>query len=103
MSLSGGLCCMLLAGYDVTNVDTYATPLWLGMLAGSIIGAYTIQAITTTLYALGVSSAQAPVFKAIVVILIVVIQSEAVKAYFKKLSAKKPAAKEAASIFRAVR
>ena len=42
-------------------------------LAGSIIGAYTIQAITTTLYALGVSSAQAPIFKAIVVIFIVVI------------------------------
>lgn len=65
-------------------------------LAGSIIGAYTIQAITTTLYALGVSSAQAPVFKAIVVILIVVIQAEPVKAYFKKLSAKKAVAKEAA-------
>ena len=64
-------------------------------LAGSIIGAYTIQAITTTLYALGVSSAQAPVFKAIVVILIVVIQSQPVKDYFKKLSAKKAAAKEA--------
>lgn len=63
-------------------------------LAGSIIGAYTIQAITTTLYALGVSSAQAPVFKAIVVILIVVIQAEPVRAYFKKLSAKKAAAKE---------
>ena len=64
-------------------------------LAGSIIGAYTIQAITTTLYALKVSSAQAPVYKAIVVVLIVVIQSEPVKAYFKKLSAKKIAAKEA--------
>ena len=64
-------------------------------LAGSMIGAYTIQAITTTLYALGVSSAQAPVFKAIVVILIVVIQSQPVKDYFKKLSAKKAAAKEA--------
>lgn len=58
-------------------------------LAGSIIGAYTIQAITTTMYALGVSSAQAPVYKAIVVILIVVIQAEPVKAYFKKLSANK--------------
>ena len=46
-------------------------------LAGSIIGAYTIQAITTTLYALGVSSAQAPVFKAVVVIIIVVIQARA--------------------------
>ena len=62
-------------------------------LAGSIIGAYTIQAITTTLYALGVSSAQAPVFKAIVVILIVVIQAEPVKEYFKKRSAKKAVAK----------
>lgn len=63
-------------------------------LAGSIIGAYTIQAITTTLYALGVSSAQAPVFKAVVVILIVVIQSEPAKDFFKKLS--KKSGKEAA-------
>ena len=50
-------------------------------LAGSIIGAYTIQAITTTMYALGVAKAQAPVYKAIIVILIVVVQSPAVKAY----------------------
>ena len=64
-------------------------------LAGSIIGAYTIQAITTTLYALKVSSAQAPVYKAIVVILIVVIQAQPVKDYFKKLSAKKAEVKEA--------
>ncbi len=55
-------------------------------LAGSIIGAYTIQAITTTLYALGVSAAQAPVFKAIIVILIVAIQSTPVKNFFKKQS-----------------
>lgn len=67
-------------------------------LAGSLIGAYTIQAITTTLYALGVSSAQAPVFKAVVVILIVVIQAEPVKDYFKKLSAKKLSAKEAKAV-----
>jgi len=65
-------------------------------LAGSIIGAYTIQAITTTLYAVGVSSAQAPVFKAIVVIAIVVIQATPVKEYFKARSAKKEAAKEVA-------
>ena len=58
-------------------------------LAGSIIGAYTIQAITTTLYALGVSTTQAPVFKAIIVILIVSIQSEPVKAYMKKRRAVK--------------
>ena len=53
-------------------------------LIGSIIGAYTIQAITTTLYALGVSAAQAPVFKAVIVILIVAIQSEPVRIFFKK-------------------
>ncbi len=60
-------------------------------LAGSIIGAYTIQAITTTLYALGVSSAQAPVFKAVIVILIVAIQSDPVKDFFKKRSQAKKA------------
>ena len=60
-------------------------------LAGSIIGAYTIQAITTTLYALGVASTQAPVFKAIIVIFIVAIQAAPLKAYFKKRSAAKQA------------
>lgn len=65
-------------------------------LSGSIIGAYTIQAITTTLYALGVSSAQAPVFKAIIVILIVTIQSPVFKAYMAKRENQKAlAAKEA--------
>lgn len=69
-------------------------------LSGSIIGAYTIQAITTTLYALGVSSAQAPVFKAVIVILIVTIQAPAVKAYFEKRGAAKAhaAQKEAVSL-----
>lgn len=66
-------------------------------LSGSIIGAYTIQAITTTLYALGVSSAQAPVFKAVIVILIVTIQSPVFKAYLAKRENQKAlAAKEAA-------
>lgn len=37
MSLSGGLCCMLLAGYGVTNVSEYAVPLWVGMFAGIAI------------------------------------------------------------------
>ena len=37
MSLSGGLCCMLLAGYGVTNVSEYNVPLWVGMLAGIAI------------------------------------------------------------------
>ena len=65
-------------------------------LAGSLIGAYTIQAIDTTLLSLGVSTAQSPVFKAVIVILIVVIQSEPAKDFFKKLSSKKTVAKGAA-------
>ncbi len=66
-------------------------------LAGSIIGAYTIQAITTTLYALGVSTEQAPVYKAIVVIIIVAIQAPPVQAYVKRMSAKRELAKGGAA------
>ncbi len=44
-------------------------------LIGSVIGAYTIQALTTTLYAMSVSADQIPVYKAIVVIIIVSLQS----------------------------
>lgn len=44
-------------------------------LSGSVIGALTIQALTTTLYAMNVSADQLPVYKAIVVIVIVVLQS----------------------------
>ncbi len=62
-------------------------------LAGSIIGAYTIQAITTTLYALGVSTSVAPVFKAIIVVIIVTIQAPPFKAFLKKRSARKALAK----------
>ena len=65
-------------------------------LAGSIIGAYTIQAITTTLYALGVSTSQAPVYKAVIVIIIVAIQAPPVQAYFRKRAAAKNASKEVA-------
>lgn len=63
-------------------------------LAGSIIGAYTIQAITTTMYNLGVSTEVTPVFKAVVVIIIVAIQAPPVKAWFNKRSAAKAAAKK---------
>ena len=62
-------------------------------LTGSIIGAYTIQAITTTLYALGVSTEQAPVYKAVIVIIIVAIQAPPFKDYMKKMSAKRQLAK----------
>ena len=44
-------------------------------LMGSVIGAYTIQALTTTLYAMNVKADQLPVYKAIVVVIIVTLQS----------------------------
>lgn len=66
-------------------------------LSGSIIGAYTIQAITTTMYALGVSSAEAPVYKAIIIILIVTIQSPAFKSFVAKRRTKMPVKEVAAA------
>lgn len=58
-------------------------------LAGSIIGAYTIQAITTTLLAMGVSTDQAPVVKAIIVVIIVVVQAPVFKDWVRTRSARK--------------
>ena len=50
-------------------------------LMGSVIGAYTIQALTTVLYGLNVSADQLPVYKAIVVVVIVVLQSPVFKIF----------------------
>jgi simple sugar transport system permease protein len=44
-------------------------------LSGSVIGAVTIQALTTVLYSVNVSADQLPVYKAVVVVIIVVLQS----------------------------
>ncbi len=65
-------------------------------LAGSIIGAYTIQAITTTLLAMGVTTDTAPVYKAIIVVIIVVVQAPAFKAYLAARKAQSAHVKEAA-------
>jgi simple sugar transport system permease protein len=54
-------------------------------MMGSVIGAYTIQALMTTLYAAGVSSDSLKAFKAIVVIVIVVVSSPVVKEVFSKI------------------
>jgi simple sugar transport system permease protein len=48
-------------------------------IAGSVIGAYIIQALTTTLYAMKVSSTAVKSYKAVVIIAIVVIGSPIVK------------------------
>ncbi|MDR2655170.1 MAG: ABC transporter permease [Oscillospiraceae bacterium] len=58
-------------------------------MAGSIIGAYTIQALTVTLYAMpGVTSESIRFYKALVIIILVVISSPAVKSALEKLWAK---------------
>lgn len=64
-------------------------------LAGSIIGAYTIQAITTTLLAMGVSTDQAPVIKAIIVILIVVLQAPSFKEWIERWEVRRENRREA--------
>lgn len=58
-------------------------------IAGSVIGAYTIQALTTTLYAMHVSSDQVPVYKAAVVVIIVALQSPGFAKWRKSLAQKK--------------
>ncbi len=54
-------------------------------IAGSVIGAYIIQALTITLYAMKVSSTAVKAYKAIVIIAIVVLGSPVVQSYLLKL------------------
>jgi len=55
-------------------------------IAGSVIGAYTIQAITTTLYAMQVRADQLNVFKAIIVVILIVVSSDVFKEKFAKFT-----------------
>jgi simple sugar transport system permease protein len=54
-------------------------------IAGSVIGAYTIQAITITLYAMKVRADQLYVFKAVIIVIIIVVSSEVFKDKVKTL------------------
>jgi len=54
-------------------------------LAGSVIGAYIIQALTITLYAMQVSSTAVKAYKAIVIIAIVVLGSPVIQQYILQL------------------
>ena len=56
-------------------------------ISGSIIGAYVIQMLTITLYAMKVSSTDVKAYKAIVIVLLVVIGSPVIKAKFAKFMA----------------
>lgn len=51
-------------------------------MAGSIIGAYTIQTLTSMLTTLNVNTNAVPVFKAVIIIMLVVIQTPIVKDFF---------------------
>jgi simple sugar transport system permease protein len=57
-------------------------------MVSSVIGAYTIQALMTTLYAAGVSSDSLKAFKAVVIVVIVVVSSPVVKNAFSKILSK---------------
>jgi galactofuranose transport system permease protein len=57
-------------------------------IAGSVIGAYTIQAITTSLYAMDVRPDQMYAYKALIIIVIIVASSEVFKEKIKKLTRK---------------
>ncbi|WP_191013819.1 ABC transporter permease [Treponema zioleckii] len=57
-------------------------------LAGSILGAYIIQALTITLYSMDVPSTAVKAYKAIVIIIIVLAGSPVVKAWVGKLKKK---------------
>jgi len=54
-------------------------------LAGSVVGAYIIQALTITLYAMKVPSTAVKAYKAIVIIVIVVLSSPIIKEYVLRL------------------
>ena len=56
-------------------------------IGGSIIGAYVIQMLTITLYAMKVASTDVKAYKAIVIVILVVIGSPVVKRWFAKVMA----------------
>ena len=57
-------------------------------MAASIIGAYVIQCLTTTLIKVGVASTALPAYKAVVVIVLVVVSAPAVREWFTSLTKK---------------
>ena len=63
-------------------------------MVGSVIGAYVIQTLTTTLYAMKVPSTDIKAYKAVVIIIIVVVGSPIVKEVVGRLWGKLRAAKE---------
>lgn len=63
-------------------------------MGASILGAYVIQFLTTTLYAFEVDPSALPAYKAVVVIILVVMSAPAVRGGIQKLKKKRVAVKE---------
>ena len=67
-------------------------------MAASILGAYVIQALTTTLYKMQVQSAALSAYKAIVVIILVVVSAPSVREWFGKMAKKISAGSKAKGV-----
>lgn len=63
-------------------------------MTASILGAYVIQFLTTTLYKMNVSSSALPAYKAVVVIVLVVMSAPAVREKLDHMSKKRASAKK---------
>ncbi|MCR5122464.1 MAG: ABC transporter permease [Ruminococcus sp.] len=66
-------------------------------MGASVLGAYVIQFLTTTLYKFGVSADALPAYKAVVVILLVTMSAPAVREKINALKNKKNAGKQASA------
>ena len=71
-------------------------------MIGSVLGAYAIQALTITLYAMKVPSTDVKAYKAVVIIILVVLGSPVVKEFFANLSKKRKGNKTAEAVKEAV-
>lgn len=67
-------------------------------MAGSILGAYVIQFLTTTLFKFNVASSALPAYKAVVVILLVVLSAPVVREKLAQLKKSRAAAKPAREV-----
>ena len=71
-------------------------------LLGSVLGAYIIQMLTTTLYAMSVSPENVKAYKAIVIIIIVVAGSPVIKSWISSLVSKAKASRRVSAAGRGV-
>lgn len=105
----------LMISSNITAADANSAGLWIEMdailavvlggtslaggrysLTGTLLGAFVIQTLTTTVYSVGIPPEVTLVFKALVVIAVVLLQSPRTRAAFAKMRTRKPPASPAA-------